>query len=73
MAYPHEIWKWLLDQHRADHEDFSLRRPDRPSRLVDPKRHQERYLSCICQPEAGSIYIEMFIRIERMSDLMRIK
>jgi len=45
-------------------------REDRIDRLVREarRRHQERYLSCICQPEAGPIYIEMLIRLERMSD-----
>jgi len=60
----------LLDGINGELISRIFSREDRVDRLVREarKRHQERYLSCICQPEAGPIYIEMLIRLERMSD-----
>jgi phosphate:Na+ symporter len=45
-------------------------REDRIDRLVREarKRHQERYHTGACQPEAGPIFVEMLLRLERMSD-----
>jgi len=60
----------LLDGVSSELISRIFSREDRIDRLVREarKRHQERYLSCICQPEAGPIYVEMLIRLERMSD-----
>ncbi|NPV05015.1 MAG: Na/Pi cotransporter family protein [Syntrophaceae bacterium] len=60
----------LLDGINGELISRIFAREDRVDRLVREarKRHLERYLSSICQPEAGPIFVEMLIRLERMSD-----
>jgi phosphate:Na+ symporter len=60
----------LLDGINTELTTRIFSREDRIDRLVREarKRHQERYHTGTCQPEAGPIFVEMLLRLERMSD-----
>jgi len=60
----------LLDGSSSELVSRIFSREDRVDRLVREarKRHQERYHTGACQPEAGPIFVEMILRLERMSD-----
>ncbi len=60
----------LLDGISSELISRIFSREDRIDRLVREarKRHQERYHTGACQPEAGPIFVEMLLRLERMSD-----
>ncbi len=60
----------LLDGISTELTTRIFSREDRIDRLVREarKRHQERYHTGACQPEAGPIFVEMLLRLERMSD-----
>ena len=60
----------LLDGINGELISRIFSREDRIDRLVREarKRHQERFHTGTCQPEAGPIFVEMLLRLERMSD-----
>jgi len=60
----------LLDGSSSELVSRIFSREDRVDRLVREarKRHQERYHTGACQPDAGPIFVEMILRLERMSD-----
>lgn len=60
----------LLDGSSSELVSRIFSREDRVDRLVREarKRHQERYHTGACQPDAGPIFVEMILRLERMFD-----
>jgi phosphate:Na+ symporter len=58
------------ERNREKIENISLREEDIDVRVKEAReRHLVRYYEGICQAEAGPIFIEMLIHLERISDL----